>query len=110
MTATERTDTAAGAEHRLEDLGYKQELRRSMSLSDVIVYGMIYMVPMAPVAVFGTIHSFANGMSALVYVVAAVAMVFSAISYREMALRYPIAGSVYSPSSSGCAMRSAGAS
>jgi len=80
----------------LEHLGYRQELRRSMSVTDVVVYGMIYMVPMAPVAVFGTIHAFGHGMSALVYVVAAVAMVFSAISYREMALRYPIAGSVYS--------------
>lgn len=82
--------------HELEQLGYKQELRRTMSLTDVIVYGLIYMVPLAPVAVFGTIDSFSNGMVALVYVVAAIAMVFSAISYREMALRYPIAGSVYS--------------
>ena len=80
----------------LEDLGYRQELSRSMSLTDVVVYGLIYMVPLAPVAVFGTIDSFAGGMVALVYVVAAVAMVFSAISYREMALRYPVAGSVYS--------------
>ncbi len=83
-------------QHELEEFGYRQELRRTMSLADVVIYGLIYMVPMAPVAVFGTIHAFAHGMSALVYVVAAVAMVFSAISYREMALRYPIAGSVYS--------------
>lgn len=93
--ATEATE-ATEAAHELEQLGYAQELRRTMSLTDVVVYGMIYMVPMAPVAVFGTIHAFGHGMSALVYVVAAVAMVFSAISYREMALRYPIAGSVYS--------------
>ena len=31
-----------------------------MTLRDVVVYGLIYMVPMAPVAVFGTIHSFAT--------------------------------------------------
>lgn len=84
------------AVHDLENLGYTQQLDRSMSLTDVVVYGLIYMVPMAPIAVFGTIYDFASGMPALVYLVAAVAMVFSAISYREMALRYPIAGSVYS--------------
>lgn len=89
-------DKAEQSVHELEQMGYVQELRRSMTLTDVVVYGMIYMVPMAPAAVFGTIHAFGHGMSALVYVVAAIAMVFSAISYREMALRYPIAGSVYS--------------
>ena len=96
MTSPHRPEEAVESAHQLEELGYQQELRRAMTRTDVVVYGLIYMVPMAPVAVFGTIHAFANGMSALVYVVAAVAMVFSAISYREMASRYPIAGSVYS--------------
>ncbi len=84
------------AEHRLEEFGYRQELRRSMSLTDVVVYGMIYMVPMAPIPVFGIIFNFSAGMAGLVYLVAAFAMVFSALSYKEMALRYPVAGSVYS--------------
>ncbi|WP_141211541.1 APC family permease, partial [Brucella grignonensis] len=80
----------------LESLGYKQELNRTMSGTDVVVYGLIYMVPMAPVAVFGFISNFSFGMTALVYVVAAIAMTFSAFSYKEMAQRYPVAGSVYS--------------
>ena len=80
----------------LERFGYQQELRRSMSLTDVVVYGLIYMVPMAPLPVFGIIFNFSAGMAGLVYLVAAFAMVFSALSYKEMALRYPIAGSVYS--------------
>lgn len=83
-------------EHALEEFGYRQELRRSMSLTDVVVYGLIYMVPMAPLPVFGLIFNFSAGMVALVYLVAAFAMVFSALSYKEMALHYPIAGSVYS--------------
>lgn len=80
----------------LETLGYQQELKRTMSLADVVTYGLIYMVPMAPVAVFGFISNFSLGMTALVYLVAAVAMLFSALCYKEMAKRYPIAGSVYS--------------
>ncbi|MFF8773536.1 APC family permease [Kitasatospora sp. NPDC015120] len=67
-----------------------------MSLGDVVAFGLIYMVPMAPLAVFGIIYNFSHGMPALVYVVAGVAMVFSAMSYKEMAKRFPVAGSVYS--------------
>ncbi|WP_022885961.1 APC family permease [Glaciibacter superstes] len=81
---------------RLEDFGYKQELNRTMSLTDVVVYGLIYMVPLATLPVFGLIYNFSGGMPALVYLVAAFAMFFSALSYKEMAKSFPIAGSVYS--------------
>jgi amino acid transporter len=54
------------------------------------------MVPIAPISVFGIVYNFSSGAVALVYIVAAIAMVFSALSYREMALSFPIAGSVYS--------------
>lgn len=84
------------AEHNLEEFGYAQELKRSMSLTDVVVYGLIYMVPLATLPVFGLIYNFSGGMPALVYLVAAVAMFFSALSYKEMAKKFPIAGSVYS--------------
>lgn len=95
MTHTSPADAPEGATS-LEDLGYAQELKRSMSLLDVVVYGLIYMVPMAPLAVFGIIYNFSGGMPALVYLVAAFAMLFSALSYKEMAKRFPVAGSVYS--------------
>ena len=88
--------TASEAEATLESLGYHQELKRSMSLTDVVVYGLIYMVPLAPLAVFGITYNFSGGVPALVYLVAAFAMVFSALSYKEMAKRFPVAGSVYS--------------
>ncbi|MEO7122086.1 MAG: APC family permease [Lacisediminihabitans sp.] len=83
-------------EERLQALGYKQELKRSMSLTDVVVYGLIFMVPLAPVGVFGAIFNYSHGMPALVYLVAGIAMIFSALSYKEMAKKYPVAGSVYS--------------
>jgi len=67
-----------------------------MSLWDVVVYGLIYMVPLAPLQVFGFSYNLSDGMVAAVYAVAAVAMYFSAVSYSEMALEFPVAGSVYS--------------
>ena len=98
--STELGRAADGPGHEAEDtlhaLGYEQELKRSMSLADVVIYGLIYMVPLAPVAVFGIVYNFSSGAVVLVYVVAAIAMFFSAVSYREMATEFPIAGSVYS--------------
>ncbi len=67
-----------------------------MSLADVVVYGLIFMCPMAPVSVFGFIYNLSGGQVAMVYIVAAVAMCFSAVSYAEMAKVFPVAGSVYS--------------
>jgi amino acid transporter len=84
------------SQQRLESLGYKQELNRTMSLFDVVVYGLIYMVPLAPLQVFGFAYNFSGGMVAAAYVLAAVAMYFSAVSYSEMAQEFPVAGSVYS--------------
>ena len=96
--STERTALGHGdsSQQRLESLGYKQELNRTMSLFDVVVYGLIYMVPLAPLQVFGFAYNFSGGMVAAAYAVAAVAMYFSAVSYSEMAQKFPVAGSVYS--------------
>jgi amino acid transporter len=96
MKDIERNSGQLAPANTLESLGYQPQLKRTMSLTDVVVYGLIYMVPMAPVAVFGFTSNFSSGMTALVYLVAAVAMLFSALCYKEMAKRYPVAGSVYS--------------
>src|SRR6478672_3173948 len=78
---------------RLSQLGYKPELSRSLSLSDVVIHGLIYMVP---IAVFGVVYSLSGGTIGAVYVITAIVMALSALSYREMALQFPVAGSVYS--------------
>ncbi|MGY4651274.1 MFS family permease [Mycobacterium sp. URHB0021] len=96
VQSTPNDAAGSDAQPKLETFGYRQQLQRSMSLTDVVVFGIIYMVPLAPLPVFGIVFNFSHGMAALVYLVAAVAMVFSALSYREMARRYPVAGSVYS--------------
>ena len=79
----------------LEALGYKQELKRSLSLTDLLVYGLVSIVPGAPVAVFGIVFNASKGMVPLVYFVGLVAMVFTAYSYVLMSRAYPVAGSVY---------------
>ena len=38
----------------VEQFGYKQELHRALTFRDLLVYGMIFMVPMASLATSGT--------------------------------------------------------
>src|SRR5215218_351483 len=81
---------------RLRELGYEPELARTLSVRDLVIHGLIYMVPLAPIGIFGLLYNMSAGAVAAVYVVAAVAMLFSAISYKEMAQVFPVSGSTYS--------------
>src|SRR2546430_16047381 len=93
-------DPAVAADRPAEDvlgkLGYKQELVRGLSLWDLIIYGLVFMVPIAPFAIFGLVFEASKGMVPLVYLVGLVAMLFTALSYRAMSRAFPVAGSVYS--------------
>jgi amino acid transporter len=84
------------AQRTLESFGYAQELNRSVSTVDLLVYGLVFMVPIAPWAIFGTVYNSAAGMVPLVYVIGLVAMVFTALAYAQMAKSFPLAGSVFS--------------
>jgi amino acid transporter len=79
----------------LEQFGYRQELRRALSTRDLIVYGMIFMVPIAPQAVYGFVWDASKGMVPLAYLLGLVGMFFTAMSYAAMSRAFPVAGSVY---------------
>ncbi|MQY35044.1 Putrescine importer PuuP [Streptomyces sp. RB17] len=70
-------------------------LRRSLGFRDLVVYGLLFIAPMAPVGIFGTLDARSHGAVALVYVVATVAMAFTAFSYAQMVRVVPQAGSVF---------------
>ncbi|MGI5470642.1 APC family permease [Streptomyces sp. CA-132043] len=70
-------------------------LRRTLSFRDLIVYGLLFIAPMAPVGIFGTLQAKSHGAITLVYVVATIAMAFTAYSYAQMVRVAPQAGSVY---------------
>ncbi|MER0126544.1 APC family permease [Franconibacter daqui] len=79
----------------VEQFGYKQELHRALTLKDLLIYGMIFMVPIAPFGVFGYVWDGAQGMVALAYLIGMVAMFFTAMSYWSMSRAFPVSGSVY---------------
>jgi amino acid transporter len=89
------TDPAVNGQRTLESFGYKQELHRSVSTVDLLVYGLVFMVPIAPWAIFGTVYNSASGMVPLVYVIGLIAMIFTALAYAQMAKSFPLAGSVF---------------
>lgn len=84
------------AKKSVEQFGYKQELKRGLSFADIIIYGLIFMVPIAPFGVYGEVMVGAQGMVALAYLIGMVGMIFTALSYARMSEEFPLAGSVYS--------------
>lgn len=78
------------------EFGYKQELKRSLSFWDLLIYGLVFMVPIAPFGIYGYVAQGSNGMVALAYLIGMVGMIFTALSYARMSEAFPIAGSVYS--------------
>lgn len=70
-------------------------LRRTLSLWDLILYGMIVIQPTAPMPVYGVMSARAHGHAVTTVLIAMVAMLFTAISYGRMARAYPSAGSAF---------------
>ncbi|MBV1957175.1 MULTISPECIES: APC family permease [unclassified Streptomyces] len=70
-------------------------LRRTLGFRDLVVYGLLFIAPMAPVGVYGALDARSHGAVALVYLCATVAMAFTAYSYAQMVRVVPRAGSVF---------------
>ncbi|MEU1125286.1 APC family permease [Streptomyces sp. NPDC005899] len=73
----------------------RERLRRTLGFRDLVVYGLLFIAPMAPVGVFGTLDAKSDGAVALVYLVATAVMAFTAFSYAQMVHVAPLAGSVF---------------
>jgi putrescine importer len=72
-----------------------QRLRRTLTLSDLILYGVIVIQPVAPMSVFGVLSERGRGHVVTALLIAMVAMLFTGISYGRMARAYPSAGSAF---------------
>jgi amino acid transporter len=95
MTSQESAAADGAASAAVESFGYRQELKRTLSPFDLLVYGLVFIAPIAPWSSFGFVFNASHGMVPLVYVVGFVAMVFTARSYMVMSAAFPVAGSVY---------------
>jgi putrescine importer len=71
------------------------KLHRVLSLSDLVIYGIVLIQPVAALPLFGHAYDISKGHAVTAILIAMIAMIFTAISYGRMANRYPAAGSAY---------------
>lgn len=83
-------------EEALSSYGYKQEFSRVLKLRHLVAYGLAYVTPTAPFPMLGIVAIVALGHMSTAYLIAFIAMLFTATSYAKMAHRHPVAGSAYS--------------
>jgi amino acid transporter len=77
------------------------QLRRTLTLWDLIFYGMVLIQPTAPAGIFGVVSEKAQGHVVTTILIGMVAMLLTARSYGRMARVYPSAGSAYAYVSQG---------
>src|SRR6266851_5924394 len=77
------------------DPGGTPRFKRVLSRGDLILYGLVILTPTAPYPVYGIVQQVSQGHAALSYLVAMVAMLFTAASYGKMSGAFPSAGSTY---------------
>jgi putrescine importer len=82
-------------QQRAAEQSGKDVIRRVLTRWDLILFGLVILSPTAVYPVYGIIQSVSHGQAALSYVVAMVAMLFTAASYGRMSTVYPSAGSTY---------------
>ncbi|HEK1687694.1 TPA: APC family permease [Pseudomonas putida] len=70
-------------------------LKRTLSLSAVVLFGIAYMTPIIVLGTFGILADTTGGVVPSAYLAASVAMLFTALSYGRMAAAFPVAGSAY---------------
>lgn len=88
-------DQEAGVGTPVPSHGTERGFTRVLSLRDLVLFGLAFVGPTAPYSMFGIATVKSQGHLALVYLIAMIAMSFTAISYGRMSAAYPEAGSTY---------------
>ena len=70
-------------------------LRRTLTLWDLVFYGIVLVQPVAPMGIFGVVSQEARGHVITTILIGMVAMLLTALSYGRMAAAYPSAGSAF---------------
>src|SRR5947209_1660319 len=70
-------------------------LRRTLTLWDLIFYGIVLIQPIAPVPLYGVAQKLSDGHFVTIILIALFAMLMTAVSYGRMGASYPTAGSAY---------------
>ncbi|MCI8451548.1 MAG: APC family permease [Eggerthellaceae bacterium] len=75
--------------------------KRTLTVFDLVIYGLISMVPIAPFSIYASVFNASHGMPALTYLIALGAMLFTVLSFGVMINRFPSSGSIYTYATKG---------
>jgi putrescine importer len=92
MSSTAPANSAAGQPLPGDHEG---RLRRALGVPSLVLFGLVYMVPLTVFTTYGIVTVESGGRVPLSYVVTLAAMIFTARSYARMAGAFPVAGSAY---------------
>ncbi|MFC5336940.1 APC family permease [Leucobacter denitrificans] len=70
-------------------------LKRSLGVVGLTLFGVTYMTVITVFTTYGIVNQVTDGHLPAAYVIAVIAMLFTAGSYAAMVRRYPVAGSAY---------------
>ena len=87
--------TESTTEAQSNSAGSTPRLRRVLTLWDLIFYGIVLIMPIAPVPMFGVAQVLSHGHFVTTILIAMIAMMLTAVSYGRMATLFPTAGSAY---------------
>jgi putrescine importer len=70
-------------------------LKRTLTLWDLVFYGVVIIQPVAPMGIYGVVSTEAKGHVVTTILIGMCAMLLTAFSYGKMAAAYPSAGSAF---------------
>lgn len=73
----------------------KTQLKKTLSLWQVVMMGLAYLTPMAVFDTFGIVTDITDGHVPSSYLIALIGVLFTALSYGKLVRRFPSAGSAY---------------
>lgn len=73
----------------------RNSLKRTLTLTPLVLFGLAYMTPMIVFGIYGVLAETTNGLVPTAYLIALIAMLFTAYSYGAMVKAYPVSGSAY---------------
>jgi putrescine importer len=73
----------------------QSHLKRTLGLPSVLLFGLAYMAPLIVYGTYGVLAKASADTAALAYLLALIAIAFTALSYGKLARLYPVAGSAY---------------
>ena len=71
------------------------DFKATLTVKDMVVWGLITMVPISPMAVYGGVFTDSNGLPSLAFLIGFVAVLFSVFSFGIMIQHFPSSGSIF---------------